>query len=371
MVKWSPYSIPFLGILALVACAPDFDDRPSLIGKAGAEDEVRVLAIKAEPAEWLKVVDPNTGLATPATFSTLVVTRAGTVDAAQVAWSFCNEPKPLTELNDVSNQCVTSSEFSQQIGNGLQVSAAVPDDACRNFGPDIPVDVTFRPADPDVTGGYYQPLRTIVPLSDNNVVSAIGRYRIRCGLPGASQDATTQYNRSYHLNTNPVIDNVTALMPAGPVILQPSDANPKPAPLVLSAGQTVTMRAVWAACPVDDTCGDGYCGPTETKLTGDGNCAADCSPVEQGCTGAERFLAFSLATRQIAVQREIMTVSWFSGYGGGSFQNDRTGRNTDDFAVMTDNAFTAPTTPGVYPLWAVIRDDRGGQSWKSYEIQVQ
>ena len=203
MVSWSRRSILLFAALGAYACAPEFDDRSSLVGKATSPDQVRVLAIQAEPAEWTKVIDPNTGVAAVATFTALVVTRAGTVNNVGAIWSFCNEPKPLTELNDVSVQCVTSSEFSQNIGTGLQVSAAVPDDACRNFGPDIPVDQSFRPADPDITGGYYQPLRTLVPLSGDDVVSAIGRYRIRCGLPGASPTATTQYNRDYHLNTNP------------------------------------------------------------------------------------------------------------------------------------------------------------------------
>ena len=370
MVTWWRCSILLVGASAVYACAPEFDDRPSLVGKATAQDEVRVLAIKSEPAEYVKVIDPNTGLAATSKFTALVATRAGTVTSASVDWTFCNEPKPLTELNDVSVRCVTSSEFSQPIGNGISVSATVPDDACRNFGPDVPVDQSFRPADPDITGGYYQPLRALVQLS-GGVVSSVGRYRLRCGLPGASPIATTEYNRNYHLNTNPVIDNVTALLPGGPVMLQPSDADPKPAPITLAPNQVVTMRAAWAPCPLMDACGDGVCGPTETKQVGDGNCAADCSPTEKGCSGAERFLTFSLVTRAVTEDREIMTVSWFAGFGGGSFASDRTGRDTTDFATTTDNDFTAPTTPGVYPIWAVIRDDRGGQSWQSYEIQVQ
>jgi hypothetical protein len=267
---------------------------------------------------------------------------------------------------------LTSSEFSQPIGDGAQVTAAIPDDTCRNFGPDVPVDQSFRPADPDVTGGYYQPLRALVSLGNNDVAAAVGRVRIRCGLPGASQEQSIEYTRKYHLNTNPLLDSVAALLPGGPATLQPADADPKPAPLVLAAGQTVTMRAAWAPCPVTDSCGDGVCGPTETKETGAaGVCAADCAPAEKGCSGAERFLLFSLASRQLEEKREIMRVSWFAGFGGGSFANDRTGRDGSDFATTTDNDFTAPTTPGIYPIWAVIRDDRGGQSWKSYEIQVK
>lgn len=84
-----------LGVLFL-ACKPDFDDRPSQV------KNYRVLAIQAEPAEWVRVVDPDTNLAKPASYRALVSSPIGSVDGAPLEWAFCTLPKPLTELNDVS-----------------------------------------------------------------------------------------------------------------------------------------------------------------------------------------------------------------------------------------------------------------------------
>jgi hypothetical protein len=349
-------SLPF-------ACQPDFADRPSTV------QDFRMLAVQAEPAEWVRNVDPDTNEAKPAKYRALLVSGAGTVEQANLEWAFCTRPKPLTELNDVSIACFQNDpSFIVPIGNGPEAAAAVPENTCRQFGPDVPEDQSFRPADPDVTGGYYQPLRVLFRPQPDQLVPTIAKVRIRCGLPGASQEQTARYNRSYHLNTNPRIDAVTALLPGGPQVLGDVGATPRPAPLPLSPGQTITLSVAWPACPVQDVCGDGVCGPTETKETGDGQCDSDCK-VEQGCGGAERFLAFSLETRSLDEVREIMRVSWFA--TSGTFRDDRTGREAGDLATTSENDYTAPTALGTYPLWIVLRDSRGGVTWRSVEVLVR
>ncbi len=360
-----------LGALLLVTtvtttgCKPEFSERPSEV------ENYRVLAIQAEPAEWQRILDPDTGLAKPAKYRALVVNPLGTVDKPELEWAFCTLPKPLTELNDVNIKCFQNDPaYIVNVGKGPEASAAVPENTCRQFGPDIPEDQSFRPADPDVTGGYYQPLRVLYRPDGGRVIPALGKVRIRCGLPGASQEQITQFNRSYHLNTNPTIERVTAQLPAGEQVLEALEVKPDAEPLVVGPGQTITLRVSWPACPATDVCGDGYCGPTETKENGPGQCEQDCK-VERACGGAERYLSFSLETRQLTDVREVMRASWFAVDGGGAFRDDRTGRSADDVATFTDNEYTAPTTPGVYPIWVVLRDDRGGVTWSSVRVRVQ
>ena len=351
-----------VGLLVPLACKPDFTERPSEV------QQFRVLAVQAEPAEWLRTVDPDTNEAKPAKYRALIANGQGTIADANIEWAFCTRPKPLTELNDVGIACFQNDpSFIVPLGSGPEASGAVPENTCRQFGPDVPEDQAYRPADPDVTGGYYQPLRVLYRPTPDQLVPAIAKVRIRCGLPGASQEQSARFNRSYHLNANPRLDAVTALLPAGPQVIGTSVTGTAVTPLSLAAGQTVTLRAAWPSCPVTDTCGDGVCGPSETKETGEGQCEADCKP-EKACAGAERFLAFSLESRTLDEVREVMRVSWFT--TGGAFRDDRTGRDATDLATTSDNDYTAPSAPGSYPLWVVLRDSRGGVTWATIEVRV-
>ena len=366
MVRARVASLAFAGALVVgVSCKPDFSDRPSLI------QDYRVLAIQAEPAEWVKIVDPDTNQAKPAKFTALVADPLGTVQNAALEWAFCTLPTPLKELNDVAVGCFGDDlQHLVELGKGATTTGAVPDDACRQFGPDVPEDQAFRPADPDVTGGYYQPLRVLYRPVTAPIVPAVAKVRIRCGLPGASQEQVAQYNRSYHPNTNPVIASLEATLPSGQASIAPLEANAAAPPLVVGGGERVTVRVSWPVCPLVDVCGDGTCGPTETKDTGAGQCVADCK-VEKACGGAERYLDFHLDTRQLVTDRETMRVSWFTVTGGGSFDSDRTGRNPDDTDPFTENVYTAPAAPGTYPVWVVLRDDRGGITWNSFRVEVR
>ncbi len=357
----------FPAVAAIAACKPNFDERASEVRN------YRILAIRAEPAEWVKVIDPDTGTAKLASYSALVVNPLGTLPSEQLQWAFCTLPKPLTELNDVSIACFEqSADYIMSLGDGPNVSAAIPDNACRQFGPDTPEDQAYRPADPDGTGGYYQPIRALYYPTDDLVVPALGKARIKCGLPGASQEQTSIYNRTYHLNGNPTIDSLVAIRASGetPVVAREDQADA--APLVVGPSESLDLRAAWAACPATDACGDGYCGPTESKdgESSAGGCAADCSP-EKTCAGAERYMAFDLETRALRERRESMRLSWFVAQGGGIVRDDRTGATEEETTVATTNRYTAPAVPGDYPLWLVLRDSRGGVGWKSYVVRVQ
>lgn len=349
-----------IGLLVAAGCNPAFSERPSVV------TGYRVLAVQSEPAEWRKILDPDTNEARPATYRALVTNPLGTVFDAPLDWTFCTLPKPLTELNDVNIACFQNDpSFTVALGQGATVQGVVPDSACRNFGPDIPENGSYRPADPDVTGGFYQPLRVLYRPTPDELVPTIAKVRIRCGLAGASQEQVTRYNRGYHLNTNPRISSIDAGDRA--VALVEADANA--APLVMDRGASVVLRVSWPACPMVDACGDGVCGPNETKEAGEGACEQDCR-VERACGGAERFLAFDPETRQLEEQREVMRVSWFTAEGGGAVADDRTGRDAADTQTFTENTYTAPRTAGLYTVWAVLRDNRGGVTWNSVRVRV-
>ena len=64
-----------------------------------------------------------------------------------------------------------------------------------------------------------------------------------------------------------------------------------------------------------------------------------------------------------------MTVAWFA--TGGSFDNDRTGRDTSDLTASSDNGWHAPAAAGPVHLWVVLRDDRGGVGWAEYAFDVK
>ncbi|MBC8070316.1 MAG: hypothetical protein IAG13_18430, partial [Deltaproteobacteria bacterium] len=111
------------------------------------------------------------------------------------------------------------------------------------------------------------------------------------------------------------------------------------------------------------SCGDGQCTLDEDAAA----CADDC-PERAGCTGAEWYARFDPITQEIADTREAIAVAWYA--TGGSFDAARTGRAGDDPARTSDNVWTAPSEPGVVTLWIVLRDDRGGVSWRTLAIEV-
>jgi hypothetical protein len=347
-------------LAAFAACKPEFSERPSEV------QSYRVLAVQAEPAEWQRILDPDTNEAKPASYRALVVNPLGTVANAELEWAFCTMPKPLTELNDVSIQCFQNDPaFIIPLGKGPAATAAIPENTCRQFGPDIPENAAFRPADPDVSGGYYQPLRVLYRPQPDQLVPTMAKVRIRCGLAGASQEQSSEYNRKYHVNTNPKLETVA--VDGRPLASLESD--PAAPPFELPRGGHATLRGSWPSCPTTDACGDGFCGPTETNQKGEGQCEADCT-TPKACGGAERYLVFRLETRTLDVERESMRVSWFTA-GGGSFRDDRTGRDGSDTATFTENELTAPEAPGTYPMWIVLRDGRGGSTWASYRFVVR
>ena len=342
----------FAGVVAAAlstagGCKPDLDQRASRISGT------RVLAVRSEPAE----AEPRD----PVSFTALVVDADGRADTLPPpTWAFCTARKPLAELGPVSPACFSHSpDAFVGLGVGARVDAVLPASACRDFGPEVPTakpgEPYGRPVDPDPTGGYYQPLTVFLGGGDGDV--SVDTTRISCGVAGASSDDVIVFRQRYHGNQNPRVD---VLQIDGADL----PADPTTPPRAVARGAHLTFHVAWPACPAIDACGDGVCGPDESRL----DCATDCA-IPTGCAGAERYLYFDAEARQLVARRESMRVSWFA--TAGTFDRDRTGRSSDETEPSSDDAWDAPAEAMTVRGWVVLRDDRGGVAWRSFALDVR
>jgi len=341
-----------LALLGANACVPTFDDNLPLI------DKPTLIAIQAEPAEAApgKEVQLSALIANP--------DLSGTT--SKLSWGMCIARKPLTELGPVNPVCIQAPAKAENdivdLGTGTAVDAALPMDACRLFGPSLPEPMNGepagRPVDPDPTGGFYQPVS--VTLLDSAVTS-MGSVRIFCPPSGLDQQQAAQFNANYRNNQSPRIDRLSARTDSGEVLPIPDE----PDVLSVSANQVLNLQASWQACPHTSVCGDGVCGAGEDKS----NCADDCTS-PKGCTGAEDYAWFNPDSRVVEQRHEAIRVSWFS--TAGHFQDAVTGRDEYEFdQTTTAGVWSAPGTVGDLRVWAVIRDSRGGQSFRSFLVSVR
>lgn len=301
----SPAAIAAVVALAgavAAACVPKLANDDSVVSAP------RILAVKAEPAE------ANPGATV--TFTALVAGAAGTIAAPSVDWSFCTAPKPITQDNVVSNACLDDSSLAAA-GAGGSVTTATPANGCSLFGPDT-ASTSFRPRDPDATGGFYQPLRADLA----GAAATFELARIHCDLPYASASAASAFAAAYAMNENPTLLPLTATLGGAPVDLS-----------AIPAGARVTLEASW---------------PSDS---------------------AETFAYFDPASQSVSAQRESMQVAWYA--TAGALDTESTGRASDDPATTSDDGWVAPSQPGTVHLWIVLRDSRGGVDFASYDASVQ
>jgi hypothetical protein len=291
--------------VVLVACKPDFGDRDSLV------TDPRILAIAAEPAE----ARPDEAIA----YSALVVTDEGRASSPPAAWAFCTSPRLLTENGATSAACL-SDGATPIPGSGLQIFTAMPAGACSLFGPET-ISAEIRPRDPDVTGGYHQPVRLTVATKGEPLVGVL-LHRVRCKLAGAGADVSAEFDRRYVANRNP------SLLP-----LEIEIAGAPASRDAIARGATLRFRVRW---------------PSEA---------------------AERYAAFDVLSQTVRDRREALRVSWAATRG--SFVSDRTGRSEDDAETFTENDWTAPSEPGVVHLFVVLRDSRGGVTWATEDLVIR
>jgi hypothetical protein len=333
--------------LAVLSCKPNLDDTTSIV------TTTTVLAVQSSPAE----APPSTAVK----YLALVAGPDGDVHSAPVRWSYCSERNPLSNLGPVAVQCVEPGNAAlQSIGAGLTASAAIPDVACTNFGPNPPAATAGQPAgrpvDPDTTGGYYQPVSVFLPEPGGTQI-LLYDMRLSCGFAGANEDSQGELQARYHLNDNPA---VAATKANGSVLALDGAGKTN----TVASGQTVALEVSWPTCPLVDVCGDGICGADESLKS----CPADCK-TPHGCGGAERYVNFDLGSQGVIDARESIQVSWYA--TGGSFGNDSTGRESGDTAVTSDNSWQAPSQATTVHLWAVLHDARGGIGWASYTLDVK
>lgn len=193
------------------------------------------------------------------------------------------------------------------VGEGPPVvDAAIPTNACTVFGPLVTTQ-DQRPRDADVTGGYYQPIRVVTGGK-----MGFGFERIGCGAITAPVAVVDDFKNRYHANTNPTLD---------PIVAPPA-----------TRGAHVVLRASWPAAAV------------------------------------ETFPVYDAASRTLVDHREAMRVSWFT--TAGAFDDDRTGRDETETELFTENGWTAPNTAQTVHFFVVLRDQRGGTAFATFDIQL-
>ncbi|HET6582439.1 MAG TPA: hypothetical protein VFG69_03305 [Nannocystaceae bacterium] len=304
-----------LACVQSVACSSAVDVDLALV------DRPRLLAVASTPAE----AAPGASV----TLAALLVDEHGNRDGVALDWSLCVARRSLAELGQVAEDCFDDAPGARvPLGDAPSVAAEISGDACRLFGPDPPPaepgEPAGRPVDPDRTGGYYQP---VLVESDDEVASY--GVRLDCGVAAATQAQALELRMRHRDNLAPTVEQASiAAMPIE-----------EDATAIVEAGARVELRVQWPRC------------------------AADTS-----CTGAESYALFDPVTLAIVESREAIAVAWYA--TAGELDDARTGRDADDPTRTSTNAWTAPLTPGPATLWIVLRDDRGGTSWRTLTVEV-
>ena len=295
----------FLPTFSICAgCVPDFGDSPSLVTSP------RVLAVLAEP--------PEAGVGESVALRVLVASPAGPIADAAPAWAFCFAPKPLADNNVVGPACLDDQSIKPI---GAAVMAVMPFDACSRFGPDVPPQPAgqppLRPHDPDVTGGYYQPVRADLA----GLPPTFSRLRVTCNLAGATAAVAAEFRTRYRPNHNPRIARIAAFDGANEL---PLDRLP--------AGGRVRLVATFAP------------------------------------DAAEFYPVLDVPKGILTDRRESLRASFF--ITGGHLDKERPGEFIEG-ATGAEAGWTLPAGPTVLPFWVVVRDERGGVDVMGGEARAQ
>lgn len=345
-------SLTLLGLLTLSAgCVPEFETDLSALRAP------RLLAIASNPAE--------TQGKKPAKLTALVAVPEGE-SAPDVDWTLCLSRKPLTELGPVNPACLQPDDGSgavASLGRGESVDTALDQDVCKLFGPLRPSamagEPAGRPVDPDVTGGFYQPV-----VASLDGVPALGAIRIDCDPANLNRDDALSFRAQYRANENPKVSALSLTSAGGEPVTLAEDADSL---TEVRAGSVVSFRAAWDDCPTESTCGDGLCMANEDSA----NCAEDCSAgTAHGCTGAESYVWYNRETYRIEPRREGITVAWYASKG--SFELEQTGLDEEQARSgrSTSNSWRPGSAVGPATVWVVVRDSRGGVSWRVQHFTI-
>jgi hypothetical protein len=253
------------------------------------------------------------------------------------------------------------------IGHGNKVKGTMPLDACTLFGPNPPPPVDDgppgRPADPDQTGGYKQPVIVGVTPKDGEGKTVLYEQRISCGLAAVSTEISTDYGAHYRANVNPSLSSIVVIRENGKSSTLSGDDV-----LEVSHGERVVLQAIWPHCPEKGECGDGICSVDESLYGPDDACPEDCTPPTKGCAGQEMFLWFNPKDRALTIRRESMSVAWYT--TSGDYDYERTGVPEDQSTRGSSNYWTAPESGSAATLWVVVRDARGGVGYRTLHATI-
>jgi hypothetical protein len=340
-------------VLALMlegaACVPELDVDESIVKGP------RVLAIQAEPAE----AKPNELVR----YRALLVDENGARDHGELSWYFCTAPKPLAELGPINQDCLTGDHDAlSEIGEGLETDGELPAQACSLFGPNPPPPVgdepPGRPLDPDQTGGFKLPVMLGVgAVKDRDIL--LYEQRIACGIAGVTSRVSIDFTQRYHRNENPAVSQLEITRASGTKQVVAEDDV-----LEVARGEMLRLAARWPDCPTRDVCGDGLCGPDETTL----GCEEDCATLV-GCQGQERYVWLDTQSRTLSVRRESMRAAWYA--TAGTLEEERTGKDEGEPGRDSTNTWTAPGRAGTLHLWVVLRDARGGVGFRALAVRVR
>lgn len=333
-----PIVIGVCSCLAGIACKPDIGDPPSLITGP------TILAVRGEPAE--------AAAGQLVSYQLLAVDVDGPIPAGNsvirdpAEWVVCTVPKPPIESNAVSKQCLDTVALPGEAGPTLDTfQAPMLDNACSLFGPIAPPvegnQAAIQPRAADITGGYYLPVRVSLAIPENlrrsgmaarDTLVGFALERISCGLANAPAADLTEFNKTYQLNQNPTIAQLTWKQNGGePQILTPVAPGTFPIAQIEKSKGSVQLELSWPDA------------------------------------AAEVYPAFDVGTRELYTTREAMRVAWY--VTSGKFAHDTTGRTEYDYALSVTNQWT-PDTEGPVNLWAVLRDSRGGVAFGYYPIEL-
>lgn len=308
-----------------LSCVPDFDDRTSRVVSP------RVLAVRATPAEAAKGEKVE--------LSALIAGPDGAL-LPEPSFTLCLDRKPLSALSPVSPRCLAGPEPDPEValglGTGPSAVASLPAKVCQLFGPERPDpkagEPSGRPVDPDPTGGFYQPI--VAWLGDT---AALGAVRLNCPLSGATREGTVEYNERYRPNQNPSLEGFELVRSDGSA--EPLDGDEPPS---LAPAERVGLRARFGACPVE---------------------------TPESCGGAERYVFYDRDSRRVVERVESLVVTWFS--TDGVLDEERTEPASAEAPEAATNGFVAPARSSEVTLWAVVRDDRGGVTFRSGRVRIE
>lgn len=297
-------SWPLLGAcFGAASCLPELTDESWLI------DSPRVIAVTSEPAE----AKPGTEVQ----LSAVVALPRGVRTTKVPRWRVCSAPKPPTEDNAVSTDCLKDAALVE-VARAATIATPMPFDACSRFGPSSPPG-GFRPRDPDATGGYYQPFR--LDLDGDGTAPVFHLQRVTCPLASASFAVATEFAQTYRANRSPHLGDVH-FAESGQLLQE----------LRAKAGTTLSVE------------------------------------VSVSVSQAETYAFYDAPTERIVKRTEVLRISWF--VDGGTLDTSASVLSAADLDVPVTNRWTLPRTKGACRLWTILRDSRGGTEVRAEEVDV-